>query len=579
MTTTVFYRKILLWLLLITCTGSLAGQSYPANLKHKLQCPLPRPLLLAGNFGEPRSGHFHTGVDIKTSGHTGLPVLAVSDGKVIQIDVSPGGYGKSLYIKHTDGFISLYGHLQSFRDDIAQLVIKRQYAAERFAIHISSDTLDFTVHAGDTIAWSGNTGNSEGPHLHFEVREPQSGNPVNPLTAGLQVRDHIAPVLNRIYIYRQTQKFRNWKPIIVEMSRIRGQYRVRSKGPVPVAGLSAIGLEAYDLLDGSANHCGIYRIKLYFDKEKILDYQIDEIAFRDNRFVNSFMDYEKFYGEGKPVIHLFIEPDNLLDLYTYHRNRGYFQVDDQVTHLVRIEVWDAAGNRSTVQFKVQLDPEAFQADTIFTSVEPEFIPYAEPTIVQHKNLRINFPEGALFDNLYFFYQRLDSVNGLWGAVHRIDKDRVGLGHNVKISVFAPQIPLSLKPKALIVNLSPSGEIISNGGYWQNNWLVTSIGHFGDYAIAIDTVPPVIYPVNFNAFTSFKRLYNLRLHVSDNLSGIAKIRGEIDRHWALFDFDPKNQLIEYHFGIQQLEPDRMHHLKVTVTDRRDNQTTYETDFYK
>lgn len=156
--------------------------------------PLDIPISLAGTFGEIRSDHYHTGIDIRTDGKEGLPVHAAAKGYVSRIVVSPYGYGNALYLTHPNGYVSLYGHLSHFNRAITSYVKNKQYSEEKYRQDIPVFPGQFAVNKGDTIAFSGSTGASEGPHLHFEIRNAKNDDPINPLLAGYVVEDTQAPL-------------------------------------------------------------------------------------------------------------------------------------------------------------------------------------------------------------------------------------------------------------------------------------------------------------------------------------------------------------------------------------------------
>ena len=155
------------------CAFSIGAQT--------LRNPFDFPLLLSGNFGELRSNHFHSGIDFKTQGAEGKPVHAVQAGYVARISVGPWGYGNALYLAHPDGTTTVYGHLQRYNAQIASYLKAKQYELERFQVDLTLDPGQIPVEAGEVVAWSGNTGSSGGPHLHFEVRDTQTEEVLDPL--------------------------------------------------------------------------------------------------------------------------------------------------------------------------------------------------------------------------------------------------------------------------------------------------------------------------------------------------------------------------------------------------------------
>jgi murein DD-endopeptidase MepM/ murein hydrolase activator NlpD len=148
--------------------------------------PVKIPLALSANFGELRIDHFHSGVDIKTQGATGKEILATASGYVYRISISPGGFGNAIYLRHPAGYSTVYGHLERFTPEIDKYVKEQQYLKKTFTITLFPPKDKFPVTQGDVIGFSGNSGSSAGPHLHYEIRKSDTEAPVNPLFLSLE---------------------------------------------------------------------------------------------------------------------------------------------------------------------------------------------------------------------------------------------------------------------------------------------------------------------------------------------------------------------------------------------------------
>ena len=193
-------RVILSILLVVVC---LVSESFAqgSSTDMSIISPIKPPYFFAGDFGELRPSHFHSGLDFRTQGKTGIPVYAVKDGYISRIGISSTGYGNALYMNHTDGTTSVYGHLLKFNPAIQEYLREKQYDHESFQINLTPSSGEFHFKKGDIIAWSGNSGSSGGPHLHFEIRDTKSERALNPLFCHLGITDNSAPKIIALYAY------------------------------------------------------------------------------------------------------------------------------------------------------------------------------------------------------------------------------------------------------------------------------------------------------------------------------------------------------------------------------------------
>ncbi len=362
-------HKLLSWAL-VGCCLLLAAHPGDANYRF----PLDGHRALSGTFGELRSNHYHSGIDLKTGGKTGAPVRAIDDGYVYRILVSPFGYGNALYIKHPDGNFSVYGHLSHFQDRITRLVEDRQWADRQMSQDLYLGQHDLPVSKGDIIAWSGNSGSSQGPHLHFEIRDPQE-RILNPLEwFRSEIADARPPVLQQIGI----------EPLDID-SRVNGafdklslvpegsagQYRIAQL--IQVQGRIGIEYEGHDLLDAAANHCGINYARLYLDEELIHEFALDRYAFDEKRLINLHFDYAHFQKTKKKLQRAYVEPGNLFPANRPYRDQGTLLLTDDLVHNLRLELGDFHGNTTRLDARIQRKtaPGSFPAQPVY---------HAEPVV-------------------------------------------------------------------------------------------------------------------------------------------------------------------------------------------------------
>jgi hypothetical protein len=309
---------------------------------------------LSGSMGEIRSTHFHAGIDIKTSGISGLPVYACLEGHVSRIRVSAGGYGHALYIQHPGGETSVYGHLLQFREDIANYVRKEQYRVESFEVDLFPDRNMFKIERGEMVALSGNTGSSMGPHLHFEIRDQQQV-PMNPLNYNFtEIEDDVAPVVQSFSLKTFDINSR------IEHQFGRFEYPVEQRGagyyygkPIPVYGDIGIQINAYDQFKGAYNRNGIPQIELYLDDTLRLKIKIDSFSFNDSRHVINFYDYQVKNQKRRIFQKLYIDDGNDLPFYKSKKNRGILTIRDNKLHSIKIRMSDLSGNTSELVIPVK----------------------------------------------------------------------------------------------------------------------------------------------------------------------------------------------------------------------------------
>jgi len=565
--------------LLIFCQYQIPvmGQDPVGPNQNSLVKPVDIPIFLAGNFGESRANHFHSGIDIKTNGVTGIPVRSVADGYIARIKVEPGGYGHALYIRHPNGYTSLYGHLQSFSDAINAYVLSEQYRRESFSVDLFPDASKFPVKQGQVIALSGNSGSSGGPHLHFELRETRSENPVNPLVRSMVVKDDIPPVISKLYVYSLKDRHDFINPVMVQLVKSNGTYTPSSSAPVSFDEISGIGIETYDLLNGSDNHCGAYKIQGYFEGNLFFESGLDEFSFAETRYMNSFMDYGRYMTTHNYVLKLFIDPNNQASIYRNTKNMGHIRLDDGNIHKIKIVVSDVSGNQSVIMMNARLDPSRFRHDPDDLPDYNAHFSYKEANSFHSDGISITLPAGALYDDLYFTYQVSNPLPGSYSLLHQVHNENVPLHVYYRLAIEATQIPGHLKPKATIAQYLGNKEYRCLGGTWEGNRMVTRTRSFGTFCILADTTRPVITPMNFSTGSDLKALKSIKFTIKDDLSGIQSYRGEIDGKWVMFEYDSKSSQLEYRYDSKRIGSGLQHKLVLEVTDQMSNTARYTLSF--
>ncbi len=535
----------------------------------QLRKPMDIPVLLSGNFGELRSNHFHSGIDFKTQGVEGKPIHSVQDGYVSRISVSPWGYGNGLYITHPDGTTTVYGHLQKFSQKITAYLKEKQYEQESFNVNLSLTPDELPVKEGELVALSGNTGSSGGPHLHFEVRDTETEEPMDPIEYYKDlIKDTQAPKIQGIMVYSMPGKgVVNGSRRKLELKPVTAKNGKQTlTGKIEAWGEIGLAVKGYDYMDNTSNIYGIKDITLTADSQVIFHSNLDRFAFDESRYLNSFTDLEEWKEHRSFYIKSFVDPGNRLR-FIESLNRGILTIDEPRTYHLTYQLADAFGN--TTQLSIQIEGKEQPIPEIDTE-NTELFHWWSDNRFGAKGIRLTIPKGNLYDDLYFRYSVKEDSTAL-GATHILHNKPVAFHKSAKLSLRLQTDTLENKQQYGIVRLQ-NGRRSWTGGVYRNGWVDADIKETGSYTLGQDLVPPTITPLNPATWVS-KQAIALRL--SDNLSGVQTYRGEIDGQYVLFEMNSKS-VITYHFDKERLARGK-HTLKLVVTDACGNQSTYTYPF--
>lgn len=556
---------------------SFAQPHYPQNY---FRSPLDIPLYLSGNFAELRSNHFHAGIDLKTEGVTGKYVYAAADGYISRIKVSPFGYGKAIYIKHANGYTSVYAHLKEFSKEVDKLVKGQQYKQKKFSVNIYPPSSSLRIKKGDIIALSGNSGGSGGPHLHFEIRDSKTEHPLNPLLFGFKIKDTIKPKIYNLAVYPQDQNSfidnKNSNALFTVKGQ-NGRYHCPDN-PIEVHGNIGFGVFTYDFLNGSSNKCGVYSIELYIDSTLRYSYKLNKFSFSESRYINSHMDYEANVKRKRKIHKTFVEPNNKLSIYNNIVNRGIFNFNDDKIHHVSFILKDAYQNMSTLNFKVQSSKTV--SDTLFINCKSNhkcIMPYQKKNFFNQGDIILSIPENSLYDTLYFTYEKSEHNCAVYSPIHHVHNKYTPVHKSYKLSIKPENLPDELYSKALIASIDEKNELSYVGGNYSDGYISTKTKTFGDFVIAIDTIVPKIKPINIYNNKDLSQSKKIDIKITDELSGIDLYNGFIDDKWALFEYDGKNDKLTYFFDDTRITKGKSHTLRLIVIDKKGNKSEYYTNF--
>ncbi len=543
--------------------------------------------VLSANFGEMRPDHFHSGVDIKTDGVTGKPVLAAADGEVVRILISPTGYGRALYVAHPNGTTTVYGHLARFRDDLETYAREARYRQRRNRVDLYPEPGRFSVRRGERIALSGNTGQSFGPHLHFEVRDTRTQRTLNPVTSGIvRVPDDIAPTLVRLhYIELDTvgglAVEAPWRSFKIRRSE-EGDYRLDAPDPLPVGRKGYFILEATDRKNGVNNTFGLYRVTLEADGAPVFQYRIDGFAFDETRYCNAVACYPLQVASRNEVIRLAVPGQNRLDCYPLLRDRGLIACAPHERRQLRITAEDDSGNRSLLTFGIVgcADGEAFraEADTTARYVDPR-IPFTD----FGDDYAVRIPAGALYESARYLFRRnarpapRDTTLRVLTPVYRILSRDVPLHVPAEVTLRA-FVPRRLQPFTALATIDRTGRLRYLGGTYRNGGITLRTRTLGELLLVADTMPPRLEPL-FSDGTDMRGARSFAFAIGDNFSGIATVRAEIDGRWTTLDRDPIRSTVTHTFDENDQPNGTSHHLLITAMDGCGNTVRWEGSYVR
>nr|WP_315166725.1 M23 family metallopeptidase [uncultured Flavobacterium sp.] len=554
---------------LFFCTSVFAQVDYP---KDYFRSPLDIPMQLSGNFGELRPNHFHAGFDLRTQQKEGLKVYAVADGYVSRIKISTFGNGKTIYINHPNGYTSVYGHLKMANGEIENYIKKTHYKEASFEIEMFFKPDEMVVKKGEIIAFSGNTGASEGPHLHFEFRDTKTEFIINPMLFGYDkfLKDTKKPVVSGVYVYpldSKTTVNHSKRPLLLNVSLQKDGTYLSDK--VVANGTIGFGISAYDTDDVSFNNNGVYKVQSFYNGKPNFGYEFNTYSFDEMRYINALIDYSRYKKMQQRVQKLFMKNPYNLSIIQADENKGVLQVTPNLASLYRIEVSDFFGNKKTIAIPIQYD-------LLSTNIAPEavqsnyFVKANKDSNFALANMSVFFPAGT-------FYEDFDLNFDVKNDTLFLHDDTVPAHTNFTVSIEDTKSTEAQKEKMFIGRIEGK-KINYNPTYRKDSIFNTKVKILGKYALVADTIAPKItmaVPVEGKWISEQK---TIQLSIYDEVSGIKSYNGYLNGKWVLFEYDNKTRKLTHYF-TDGIVAEGANDLKVVVIDNVGNSTTFETRFFR
>ena len=517
-----FFLRILFTILFLSNIYFLNSQEIDFH------SPIDAPFDLSGTFGEFRS-RFHTGIDFKSRGVQGQKIFSIEDGYVSRIEVNNYGYGKVLYIDHPNGYTSVYAHLRNFSPELNEYIKSELYKSHSNSIKKFPKKNELVISKGSVIGYSGNTGRSFGPHLHFEIRETKNQNALNPLMFNYKYIDKQRPVVRGLYLISENKSLVRKLPIRKKISKLNDSTYISDI--VEYNGKIGVGLDIYDIqYKNLYNQNGIYKIELFIDSILSYSYKMDKIKFSENHYKKIMYDYLSLVERNKKVIKIYTPPNSNLSFLKNNSFNGIINSDTYKDNSVTIKISDWNNNSSYIKFRLKS-----------VTTKPEELSYQGIEVLRNQDYTLNKNSSIIEIDKNTFYDDL-----LLNISYNSDTLDLGKEKNPFRSSLRVKLPHKIID-TMELRQSFVGKIINDRVSYlsskkNNSYIYANTSSLGRYIISRDTLEPEIKPINFKNNANIKGKRSLRLRLKDELSGIKKYSSYINGIWALFEYEPKSNLI-------------------------------------
>lgn len=553
-------KRALLLSAFIVSISTVNADNLPSLAK-----PLDIPLILSGNFGELRNNHFHSGLDFKTQGRIGFPVHSAADGYVSRVVVSPWGFGRAVYITHPElGITTVYGHLDSFSPAIDRRVRDIQYEHEQFSVDLSFKPGEIPVTKGERIATSGNAGSSGGPHLHMDVRDTESEDPLDPMPYFKQhIRDNVAPEVRSIALYP-----------------VKGEGEVDGKNspeihapalfkqPFTAWGKVIPGIKAYDKMSGTTNIYGVKHLSLSVDGREVYRRTIDRVSFSTTKAVNTLVDYAGVVNNGSWTMWTRVPESSPLGNMIEAENRGILNIAEERDYRCEWTLSDEHGNTTRIPFVIKGVKQPIDV----APVKGDRFNHDGKNSWSGEGIKVTFPTGTFYDDIDFTVNTTPSENYLT-PIYRIADRTIPISGEYTLEIDLPRDTVADKQKYILVRINEK-RVTKVDSKYENGTIKGTPSALGSFAVTTDTKPPVIKP---ELPASWGKKGKVSFIISDNLSGIKEWRGEIDGKFALFELDGKTGRLSFRMDSSRFTKGKTHDVNLIVHDAAGNVTEYSGKF--
>lgn len=548
--------------------------------------PLGIPMQLSANFGELRPNHWHMGLDIRTDARENLPVYAAAEGYIAKVGIRPQSFGRFIIINHPNGLSTLYAHLNDFYPELEKYVTEQQYKQESWAVELNFTKTQFPLAKGTFIAYSGNTGGSKGPHLHFEIIDTKSDKRLNPLLFNFPMQDNLPPVIIRLAMYDRTKSLYTQTPLLFSVKNTDSGYII-PKQQLIKTGLSKVSfaIQTYDRMSGGGSDNGVFSAKLYLDDEPQVSFVLDSIDYDETVYINSHIDYRYDYNGGAYLQQLSQLPGDHCPVYKQIKGDGVISVSDTAVHSISIDVKDAQGNTSQLNFSIRHD-DSLVKDNTYQGQSLKFAPNKK-NIIEKEDFKMQLPENCLYDTVpASYYRNTPASYNAVTATYVVNDASYPVHDDLSVSIKPYKtIPGEWKDK-LLMQRTGKGSTIRKVQL-QNGWFTATFGDFGSFQVLADVTAPQINELGKGDTVNLSAASRIVFTPTDNFGIVKNFRVELytcpmdtsgalcqpdslaKGKWLRFTNDKSRSWI---YKFDERCPYGVHKLSVTATDLVGNSTT-------
>ena len=528
---------------------------YPLNL-------IPR---LNANFGEMRPNHFHMGLDLSTEGKVNMPVLAPADGYISRMKIETGGFGRAIYLNHPNGTTTLYAHMNRFIPDAEAYLKERQYAEQSWKIDVMVPDKLIPVKKGQLIGYSGNTGASQGPHVHFEIRDTKTENCLNPLLYSLSLYDQTPPDVFRLAFYDRDKSVYEQSPLLVPVYKKDGVLKPASLILLPFKN-AFMAIQATDRMTGIPNPNGIYSAALFRQGEQLSGFTMNDIGYDKTRYLNGHIDYA-YRMRGGPYLQMLFPPKGYgLDHYQNNSSKDHFDVPLQAENFSLV-VSDAHGNSSKIEFDIQQKPSNTSLNSI--SSKNRIIPN-QYNIIEEEDVQFVFNETAFYDAFNFELRTFYTTGTAeLSSVIQALPENIPVNNLFSIRIRPNRNVSLVNADRVIIKRSYRGKTEFKKAKLEKGWFVAQFRDLGFFQLLQDIEPPNIRAV-FSDGLVVRSGSRIIIELSDNNSVISQFIGKANEKWLMFQ--PAGN--KYIYTVDEHLPVGEHKLSVIVYDEAGNSSTRE-----